>query len=87
MMTEWVNRIDGINSRTDLVAFVRTLAKDFCAQDAGWSNRTADDYLEALAAWLDESDGYYGYRGEPPVLTNMKWRQLAEMLLAATMYE
>lgn len=86
-MTELADRLDGIQSRSDLVAFVRSLVEGFCGNEAGKSHLNTEEYLEALAAWLDESDGYYGYRGERPLAGEIKWKQVGEMLLAAKTYE
>jgi len=42
--------------------------------------------LEALAGWIDDSDGYYVNQGKP-VPTAPSWKNVAEMLIAARIYE
>jgi hypothetical protein len=86
-MTEQGDRLDEIKSRSDLVAFVRSLVEGFGSNESGTSHSCTQEYLEALAAWLDESDDYYAYRGERPLTSEIKWKQVGEMLLAATTYE
>jgi hypothetical protein len=80
------DQIPGIANRTDLVAFVRALESDLRENSAGWENVTLGAYLTALASWLEDSDGYYRNQGRP-VPTSPSWRDVADMLMAAKMYE
>lgn len=76
----------GVESREDLVAFVRALAGS--ARDAAevWENRSLPEFLEALAGWAEDMDGYFVNRGdELPVLPT--WHTFALMLAAARVYE
>jgi hypothetical protein len=75
-----------IRSRKDLAAFVLSLRKDF--QDGGhaWENNTLDLFLGALAAWVDDMEGYYRNRGEA-VPDCPDWKTMADMLMAARSYE
>jgi hypothetical protein len=79
-------RVTTIRTREDLVAFIHVLRDDFVATPAGWENPDVERYLEALAAWTSDMEGYFKNRGEriPDVPT---WRLVAEMLLAAKYYE
>jgi type I restriction-modification system DNA methylase subunit len=79
-------RVDQIQSRADLVEFVEVLQKDLQANAEAWENATLDDYLSALARWLEDSDGYYRNQGRQ-IPESPSWRNVAEMLMAATMYE
>jgi len=79
-------KVANVKSRDDLVAFVEDLCSDLRANPATWENATLERYLSAFASWLEDSDGYYLNRGlEPP--TNPSWRNVADMLMAAKMYE
>ncbi len=73
---------DVVTSRANLVEFVRKLSDrvDSCP------NHTLPNFLEALSAWLADSDGYYRYRGEP-VPDQPSWQLIASALDAATIYE
>jgi len=64
----------GVQSRSDFVAFVRTLSEE---DSAGWENPQTAQYLESLAAWVEDW---------PQELAGT-WRDLAAALLAATVYE
>lgn len=79
-------RVAGIKSKTDLVEFVEALAKDLRANPTAWENATLERYLAALASWLEDSDGYYRNQSRPIPVTP-SWRDVAEMLIAAKMYE
>ena len=77
---------DQIQSREEFIAFVRDLSKDFRDNNVTWENDTLERYLDALAAWTEDMDGYYGNRGEvAPVGIN--WKFIAQLLLAAKVYE
>jgi len=78
--------VDGIQSKEDLVRFIEALAGDLRAHPENWENDSLDRYLTALASWLTDSDGYYRNHGlKPP--TSPTWKNVAEMLIAAKMYE
>ena len=77
---------DSIQSREDFVEFVRGLSKDFHDNPADWENVTVERYLEALAAWTHDMDGYYKNSGETPP-TDINWHFIAQLLLAAKIYE
>jgi len=78
--------IRGIQSKSDLVAFIEALAEDLRSHPDDWENHTLDRYVEALASWLAASDGAYRNQGlEPP--TAPSWKNVGEMLYAAKIYE
>ncbi|MFI6107503.1 hypothetical protein [Streptomyces sp. NPDC051310] len=77
---------DEVRSREELVAFVRDLHQDYLRRGHTWENQTLDRFLEALAAWMDDSPGWYrkfGYELPP----DGDWTYLARALQAATLYE
>ncbi|MGW6389684.1 DUF7660 family protein [Streptomyces sp. NPDC055103] len=77
---------DHVDSREDLASFVRSLRRG-CADDGdSWGNADLAGFLEALAAWVDDADGWYRNAGhELPV--DGDWRFFARALQAATTYE
>ena len=42
-----------IEPRNDLIASVEALRQDLSSDPEGWENASLDDYLDALAAWLE----------------------------------
>ena len=75
-----------VDSKAALVELVHTLAEDLAANRESWENPTLESYLEALAGWLEDSDGYYRNL-QRPMPSKPSWEDVATMLVAATMYE
>jgi hypothetical protein len=69
-----------------MVAEVRELIEEWSAgPPANWSNRSLPDYLEALAGWLDDYEGYYANRGV--AIPQNSWEVMRAAMRAATVYE
>jgi hypothetical protein len=79
-------RLDTIKSKTDLIEFIEALAQDLRDNTAKWENPTLESYLAALASWLEASDHAYANQGRPIPVTP-SWQSVAEMLIAAKVYE
>ena len=79
-------RVAAVASKSDLIGFVEALRDDFQRNPTSWENRTLEQYLSALASWLEDSDGYYLNQGRE-IPASPSWRNVADMLMAATMYE
>jgi hypothetical protein len=75
-----------IYTRDDLALFIHHLIQDLGTCPEHWENTSLEDYLAAMAAWLQDMDGYYHNRGKtaPQHLT---WKHVGEILLAARVYE
>jgi hypothetical protein len=82
----WLESVQTVSSRADLARFLSEAAVD-CQQNPGeWSNRELKTFLEAMAAWIQDMDGYYKNRNEP-VPVRPDWKVFAEMVAAARVYE
>jgi hypothetical protein len=79
-------QIKNIKTRSDFVAFVQALQNDFKNNPESWVNGNLNNYLESLAAWTDDMDGYYINR-KLPVPENIPWRVFADILVGARVYE
>jgi hypothetical protein len=79
-------RIDGISTKADLVEFIAALEDDLRENSGSWENASLEEFLAALGRWLEDSDGYYQNQGRE-VPASPSWRDVAEMLIAAKMYE
>jgi len=80
------NSIDTIQSREDFVAFIRGFSKDFRDNNSTWENNTIGSYLDALAAWAEDMQGYYENRGESTP-AEVNWKFIAQLLVVAKHYE
>ena len=75
-----------IQTRDDLALFIQHLIQDFRTCPERWENTSLEAYLEAIAAWINDMDGYYRNRGETAP-QDPTWRHVGEVLLAARIYE
>ncbi|MFJ6216649.1 hypothetical protein ACIQGZ_25460 [Streptomyces sp. NPDC092296] len=69
-----------------MVVFVHKLHQDFLRQGDAWENNTLGSFLEALAAWVDDSPGWYQNFGKE-LPTGGDWTFIARALQAAKIYE
>ncbi|MFD0022707.1 hypothetical protein ACIA74_39010 [Streptomyces sp. NPDC051658] len=77
---------DEVRSRDELVSFVRELRQDYLRRGHEWENQSLDRFLEALAAWMHDSPGWYQNVGKE-LPEGGDWTFLARALQAATVYE
>ncbi|MFE9859029.1 hypothetical protein [Streptomyces sp. NPDC005780] len=75
-----------VSSREELVTFVRALHQDYLRRGNEWENQSLDHFLEALAAWMDASPGWYRNFGKE-LPEEGDWTFLARALQAATVHE
>jgi hypothetical protein len=84
--TEEMKKIKGIKTKQDFVSFANELSESFYDDPESWKNNDIGTYLEAIAAWINETEDYYKKQGLP-VPENPDWQLMAEMLDAAKYYE
>lgn len=70
--------------RDAVIATARELALE-SASGAPWRNAELHEFLEAFAAWIDDSGGYYADYGT--VRTGNGWEVVRDALKAAPRYE
>ncbi|BCW35138.1 hypothetical protein StoSoilA2_11940 [Arthrobacter sp. StoSoilA2] len=73
-------------SRQDLADFIDQFRLSLRQDPGSWENGDLESFLEALSAWTRDMDGYFANLGEP-VPDVPSWRLIAQMLLAARVYE
>ncbi|MBN3809669.1 hypothetical protein [Paraburkholderia sp. Ac-20347] len=81
-------RVAEIKTREDFVEFMAAFVKSI-KSGRPVENNTVESYLDAVASWVEAMDGYYENMGiaNEVRLDTMNWRVLADILIAATMYE
>ncbi|WP_306320547.1 MULTISPECIES: hypothetical protein [unclassified Streptomyces] len=77
---------ESVDSREELAAFVRFLRRSQAEEGSAWENADLPSFLEALAAWIDDADGWYRNTGRE-LPAEGDWRFFARALQAATVYE
>lgn len=75
-----------VRTRADFVVFLEALRLDHATNGAAWANPDLPSFLEAAGAWSRDSDGFYKNAGLDPS-TLSPWRLLADVLMAARVYE
>ena len=66
--------------------FIEALRANLLSNPQEWENTTLDRYLAALSRWLEDCAGYYKGTGQS-VPATPSWKNVAEMLIAAKVYE
>ena len=79
-------QVNGIQTRADFVLFVRDLLQNLRQKPDDWENQGIEAYLDAIAAWVEDMDGFYLNQGVP-VPQQPDWKLLGQILLAAKYYE
>lgn len=79
-------QIEAMKTREDFIGFITSMSKRFTEAPGEWTNKDLASFLEAMAAWTADMDGYYTSRGETPP-EQPSWKTLADIMMAATMYE
>ncbi len=85
-MQELIDKIEAIRSKDDFVNFVELLLKALKSDLNKWENKSLERYLEAIASWTRDMEGYY-QNNNLPIPENVDWKVFANILIAATMYE
>ncbi|CAM3156390.1 hypothetical protein PALU110988_05415 [Paenibacillus lupini] len=65
-------------TKEDFVKFLNTLRHDLTYNADSWENQTLEDFLEAMEAWLTDSES---------VTNTPSWNIFATSLLAGKAYE
>ncbi len=77
--------VKNIQSREEFINFVRQLGADYKHTPEDWENSSIDRYLEAVAAWVADMNGYY--RLQETSAPELNWSSMAQILLAGKSYE
>ena len=82
-----VARARAVSSKADFVEFLRALKADLVANPGDWENPTLGGYLAGMAEFARDIEGYYANRRESVDLEAPSWRVMAEILVAARVYQ
>lgn len=75
-----------IKTREDFVSFLNNLRKDYLDNISSWENRDIETYLEAMASWVEDMDGFYTNQGLP-IPQDPSWKVFADILMGGKVYE
>lgn len=80
------DKIEIIESKSDFISFVELLVQNLRDNPEEWENKTLPDFLQAVASWTEDMEGYYE-NNDIPLPEHINWRVIADILVAAKMYE
>jgi len=85
-MDKLINKIESINTKDDFIGFLQLLVQDLKNHPEEWENKSLESYLEGIASWTEDMEGYY-QNNNLPIPENVDWKVFANILMAAKMYE
>jgi hypothetical protein len=81
------DKLDSVCDYRTLSAFISALSDDLIANEAGWENRTLQDYLERLSAFTGAMGSWARNNNVDLPHQENVWKLFGEMLLIAREYE
>jgi hypothetical protein len=75
-----------INTREDFIQLLEFLSSNARNELSEWENKDLPSYFESMASWVEDMDGYY-LNQKLPVPENVNWKFIADILMAARIYE
>ena len=85
-----LKEIESIHTKEDFLEFITTLIQD--SKTNKWDNNSLEEYLWGIEGFVDDMDGYFENKKDIKTLEKLKnneldWKILAQILIAATVYE
>lgn len=78
--------IESLEDKQDFVDFVEILIIDMKENPDEWENNSLISFLEAIASWVMDMEGYY-VNNNIPMPKDINWKVFANILAAARVYE
>ena len=82
----FADKINTIKTKSDFINFVELLLENLKNNPEEWENKTLPNFLDAIASWTEDMDGYY-INNNLPIPENIDWKVFANILAAAKIYE
>ena len=79
--------VQPILSRDDLIGHIFGMLDDHDAMGDQWENKDLYSFLQAMATWLNDCEGYYHNTGQAVDARQPSWQLFADALSAASVYE
>ena len=80
------SEIKKIQTKKDFISFLRSLRKDYLKNTSSWENRDIGTFLEAMASWVEDMNGFYINQGLP-IPAKPNWKVFADILMGGKIYE
>jgi len=79
-------KTEAIQTKDDFIGFLQLLVQNIKSHPEEWENKSLDSYLEGIASWTEDMEGYY-QNNNLPIPQSVDWKLFANILMAAKMYE
>jgi hypothetical protein len=76
-----------VRSRDQLIGHIFHLMDDFDGAGDHWQNQDIYTFLQAMAAWLNDCEGYYRNVGQAVDVERASWQLLADAFSAGAVYQ
>lgn len=78
--------INMIQTRENFVEFLYLMVKDKELNSEEWENKSITEYIEGMASWVEDMDGYYNNMNlQMP--RDIDWKFIATLLYVGKIYE
>ena len=74
-------------SRADFIIFLREFREDLSKNPEEWENRTLSDFLEAMARYAEDIQGYYDNMNLKIDADEPTWDNFKTLMIGAKIYE
>jgi hypothetical protein len=81
-----MDKANSVKSKDDFIRFIEGLLDNLHNSPGEWENISLHDFLEAMASWVEDMEGYYT-NNNLPIPNDINWKVFADILMAAKMYE
>lgn len=75
-----------INTKENFIQFLEFLSSNARNNMSEWENKDLPSYIESMASWVEDMEGYY-LNQNLSVPENVNWTFIADILMAARVYE
>lgn len=86
-MNDLMSKAASVKDQASLAQFVKGLADDFAKNPDEWENGDLASFLRSMSSWIEDMDGYYENTGQHYDEKSISWKNIADILVASTMYE
>lgn len=76
-----------VKDKKDFIKFLRLLSEDFIVKNKEWENITISDYLESIAAWVEDNDSFFREKKNEEHLAELDWNSVAAIFFSGRFYE
>jgi len=76
-----------VSDRQSFIEFIDLLREDLVKKPKTWENKNLGDFLEALASYAQDIQGYYDNTGQNVNADQASWQIFADIFKGASIYE